>query len=210
MSTPRPSQPSSNGDPATPGPPLASSSRRRRPRRSRANASPRGDEPALAAEAIPDPTSEAASYVLRYPGHLPVVEAKDEILEAIRDHQVVIVAGETGSGKTPKFCLELGRGRAGAIGHTQPRRIAARSVAERLAEELESPLGETVGYQVRFVDESSKKTRVRVMTDGILLSQMQRDRDLRQYDTLIIDEAHERSLNTVSYTHLTLPTILRV
>ena len=198
MSTPRPSQPSSNGDPATPGPPLASSSRRRRPSRSRANASPRGDEPALAAEAIPDPTSEAASYVLRYPGHLPVVEAKDEILEAIRDHQVVIVAGETGSGKTtqlPKFCLELGRGRAGAIGHTQPRRIAARSVAERLAEELESPLGETVGYQVRFVDESSKKTRVRVMTDGILLSQMQRDRDLRQYDTLIIDEAHERSLN---------------
>lgn len=140
----------------------------------------------------------AAPFVLNYPANLPVVGAREEILDAIRDHQVVVVAGETGSGKTtqlPKFCLELGRGLGGSIGHTQPRRIAARSVAERLAEELEVDLGDVVGYQVRFVDESSQRTRVRVMTDGILLSQMQRDRDLRQYDTLIIDEAHERSLN---------------
>ena len=167
---------------------------RRRPRR------PRPAEAGAARQAQQATADERATapFVLRYPRHLPVVGAKEEILEAIRDHQVVVVAGETGSGKTtqlPKFCLELGRGLGGVIGHTQPRRIAARSVAERLAEELETPLGETVGYQVRFVDESKKSTRVRVMTDGILLSQMQRDRDLRQYDTLIIDEAHERSLN---------------
>lgn len=133
-----------------------------------------------------------------YPEALPVSQMRDEIKAAIRDHQVVVVAGETGSGKTtqlPKMCLELGRGVNGAIGHTQPRRIAARSVAERLAEELKTAVGDLVGYQVRFVDESKPDTRVRVMTDGILLSQMQRDRDLRQYDTIIIDEAHERSLN---------------
>ncbi|GAA3800843.1 hypothetical protein CSO01_16970 [Cellulomonas soli] len=116
----------------------------------------------------------------------------------LRDHQVIVVAGETGSGKTtqlPKIALELGRGRAGQIGHTQPRRIAARSVAERIAEEIGTPLGQIVGYQVRFTDESSDSTLVKVMTDGILLAQIQRDPMLRQYDTLIIDEAHERSLN---------------
>ncbi len=135
---------------------------------------------------------------IRYPDHLPVVQRHDEIAAAIRDHQVVVVAGETGSGKTtqlPKICLELGRGINGTIGHTQPRRIAARAVAERLAEELEVPLGGVVGYQVRFADESSRDTLVKVMTDGILLAELQRDRDLRRYDTLIIDEAHERSLN---------------
>ena len=135
---------------------------------------------------------------LRYPEDLPVVARKDDIAAAIRDHQVVIVAGETGSGKTtqlPKICLEVGRGQAGLIGHTQPRRIAARSVAERIAEELEVELGTAIGYQVRFTDQSSDTTLVKVMTDGILLNEMQRDRMLRKYDTIIIDEAHERSLN---------------
>ncbi|WP_082093505.1 ATP-dependent RNA helicase HrpA [Demequina sediminicola] len=135
---------------------------------------------------------------ITYPPQLPVSASRDDIASAIRDHQVVIVAGETGSGKTtqlPKICLELGRGRDGQIGHTQPRRIAARSVADRIAEELGTTLGDIVGYQVRFTDESSDRTLVRVMTDGILLAQIQRDPDLRAYDTLIIDEAHERSLN---------------
>ena len=133
-----------------------------------------------------------------YPEDLPVVERREDIAAAIRDHQVVIVAGETGSGKTtqiPKICLELGRGIEGTIGHTQPRRIAARSVAERIAEELDTELGEAVGYQVRFTDHSTSDTLVKVMTDGILLAELQRDRDLRRYDTIIIDEAHERSLN---------------
>ncbi len=135
---------------------------------------------------------------LHYQEHLPVVERRDDILAALRDHQVVVVAGETGSGKTtqlPKMCLELGLGSTGQVGHTQPRRIAARSVAERLAEEMQVPLGDLVGYQVRFTDQSSDDTRVKVMTDGILLNEMQRDRDLHRYDTIIIDEAHERSLN---------------
>lgn len=135
---------------------------------------------------------------LTYPEHLPVSARREDIAAAIRDHQVVIVAGETGSGKTtqlPKICLDLGRGRAGQIGHTQPRRIAARAVAERVAEEIGSPLGETVGYQVRFTTQTSATTLVTVMTDGILLAQIQRDPDLLAYDTLIIDEAHERSLN---------------
>ena len=135
---------------------------------------------------------------LRYPEQLPVVARHDDIAAAIRDHQVVIVAGETGSGKTtqlPKICLELGRGRHGQIGHTQPRRIAARSVAERIAEELGVELGTAIGYQVRFTDRSDKRTQVKVMTDGILLAELQRDRELRRYDTIIIDEAHERSLN---------------
>jgi ATP-dependent RNA helicase HrpA len=135
---------------------------------------------------------------ISYPAELPVSQVKDEIAAAIRDHQVVIVAGETGSGKTtqlPKICLELGRGVTGQIGHTQPRRIAARSVAERIAEELGTELGRAVGYQVRFNDTSSDGTLIKVMTDGILLTEMQRDRQLRRYDTLIIDEAHERSLN---------------
>ncbi len=145
------------------------------------------------------PADALAPAELRYPEQLPVVARRDDILAAIRDHQVVVVAGETGSGKTtqiPKMCLELGRGGGGAqIGHTQPRRIAARSVAERIAEEMELELGGLVGYQVRFGDHSSDATRVKVMTDGILLSEMQRDRELRRYDTIIIDEAHERSLN---------------
>ena len=135
---------------------------------------------------------------ISYPPELPVSQLKDQIAEVIRDHQVVIIAGETGSGKTtqlPKICLELGRGVTGQIGHTQPRRIAARSVAERIAEELGTEPGTTVGYKVRFADTSSDDTMVKVMTDGILLAEMQRDRQLLSYDTLIIDEAHERSLN---------------
>jgi ATP-dependent helicase HrpA len=133
-----------------------------------------------------------------YPEELPVSARREDILEAIRDHQVVIIAGETGSGKTtqiPKMCLELGRGVRGLIGHTQPRRIAARTVAERVAEELRSQIGETVGWKVRFTDQVSEQTAIKVMTDGILLAEIQNDRQLRQYDTLIIDEAHERSLN---------------
>ncbi|RCG25330.1 ATP-dependent RNA helicase HrpA [Sphaerisporangium album] len=135
---------------------------------------------------------------LTYPENLPVSARRNDILEAVRDHQVVIVAGETGSGKTtqiPKICLELGRGVKGQIGHTQPRRIAARTVAERIAEELGIPLGGAVGYKVRFTDHSGDDTLVKLMTDGILLAEMQRDRLLSRYDTLIIDEAHERSLN---------------
>ncbi len=136
--------------------------------------------------------------VISYPPELPISQKRDEIATAIRDHQVVIVAGETGSGKTtqlPKICLELGRGITGQIGHTQPRRIAARTVAARIAEELGTELGSTVGYKVRFNDNSSDETLVKLMTDGILLTEMQRDRRLLRYDTLIIDEAHERSLN---------------
>ncbi|MFG1683365.1 ATP-dependent RNA helicase HrpA [Nonomuraea sp. NPDC049269] len=133
-----------------------------------------------------------------YPENLPVSQRRDDILAAIRDHQVVIIAGETGSGKTtqiPKICLELGRGVRGLVGHTQPRRIAARTVAERIAEELGTELGQTVGYKVRFTDQASDRTLVKLMTDGILLAELQNDRLLEQYDTLIIDEAHERSLN---------------
>ncbi|MEU4695801.1 ATP-dependent RNA helicase HrpA [Nonomuraea dietziae] len=136
--------------------------------------------------------------VVRYPENLPVSQRKDDILEAIRDNQVVIIAGETGSGKTtqiPKICLELGRGVRGVIGHTQPRRIAARTVAERIAEELDTTLGDVVGYKVRFTDKANDSTLVKLMTDGILLAELQNDRLLEQYDTLIIDEAHERSLN---------------
>ncbi len=140
----------------------------------------------------------AAVPEISYPEQLPVSQKKDVILEAIRDHQVVIVAGETGSGKTtqiPKICMELGRGIKGLIGHTQPRRIAARTVAERVAEELRTPLGEAVGWKVRFTDQVGDATMVKLMTDGILLAEIQTDRELRQYDTIIIDEAHERSLN---------------
>jgi ATP-dependent helicase HrpA len=136
---------------------------------------------------------------LTYPEQLPVSQKKDEILEAIRDNQVVIVAGETGSGKTtqiPKICMELGRGVRGMIGHTQPRRIAARTVAERVADELKTPLGEAVGWKVRFTDQvNPDATFVKLMTDGILLAEIQTDRELHAYDTIIIDEAHERSLN---------------
>ncbi|MGW5722935.1 ATP-dependent RNA helicase HrpA [Amycolatopsis sp. NPDC003865] len=133
-----------------------------------------------------------------YPEELPVSRLKDEIGAAIEKHQVVIVAGETGSGKTtqlPKICLELGRGIRGQIGHTQPRRLAARTVADRIAGELKTELGDAVGYKVRFTDQSGQDTLVKLMTDGILLAEIQTDRSLRQYDTLIIDEAHERSLN---------------
>ncbi len=129
---------------------------------------------------------------------LPIIGRREEIKAAIRDHQVVIICGETGSGKTtqlPKICLELGRGIAGLIGHTQPRRIAARNIANRLAEELNSKVGQIIGYKVRFHDRISPKTYIKLMTDGILLAETQGDRFLEQYDTLIIDEAHERSLN---------------
>lgn len=132
---------------------------------------------------------------ITYPADLPVSQRREDLLAAIKENQVVIVAGATGSGKTtqlPKMCLELGRK---SIAHTQPRRIAARSVAERIAEELGVELGSEIGYQVRFTDQASKQTLVKVMTDGILLNALQRDRDLKQYDTVIIDEAHERSLN---------------
>lgn len=143
----------------------------------------------------------AAIPVISFPD-LPVSARRDEIASAIRDHQVVIVSGETGSGKTtqlPKICMQLGRGVAGMIGHTQPRRLAARSVADRIADELGQTVGrergQVVGYQVRFTDEVGPTTLVKLMTDGILLAEIQSDPMLRRYDTLIIDEAHERSLN---------------
>lgn len=136
--------------------------------------------------------------VITYPEELPVSERREDIMNAIRDNQVVIIAGETGSGKTtqiPKMCLELGLGEKGLIGHTQPRRLAARSVAERIAEELGQKIGETVGYQVRFTSEVGERSAIKLMTDGILLAEIQNDKLLRRYSTLIIDEAHERSLN---------------
>ncbi|MDV2359581.1 ATP-dependent RNA helicase HrpA [Vibrio cholerae] len=135
---------------------------------------------------------------IEYPALLPVSQKRDDIAQAIAHHQVVIVAGETGSGKTtqlPKICAELGRGKYGLIGHTQPRRLAARSVANRIAEEMETELGDFVGYKVRFTDQISDQTQIKLMTDGILLAEIQNDRFLNQYDTIIIDEAHERSLN---------------
>ena len=136
--------------------------------------------------------------VITYPEELPVSERREDIMNAIRDNQVVIIAGETGSGKTtqiPKMCLDLGLGAKGLIGHTQPRRLAARSVAERIAEELGQKIGETVGYQVRFTSEVGEHSAIKLMTDGILLAEIQNDKLLRRYSTLIIDEAHERSLN---------------
>ncbi|WP_273452586.1 ATP-dependent RNA helicase HrpA [Nevskia ramosa] len=135
---------------------------------------------------------------INYPAELPVVQAKDELLKAIAEHQVVVLCGETGSGKTtqlPKLCLELGRGLRGLIGHTQPRRLAARSVANRIASELDTKLGELVGYETRFDRRVSERSLVKLMTDGILLAELSRDRELLAYDTIIIDEAHERSLN---------------
>ncbi len=139
----------------------------------------------------------AAVPTITYPD-LPVSARREDLAKAISAHQVVVVAGETGSGKTtqlPKICLELGRGIRGTIGHTQPRRLAARTVAQRIADELHTPLGEAVGYTVRFTDQASDRTLVKLMTDGILLAEIQRDRRLLRYDTLILDEAHERSLN---------------
>jgi ATP-dependent helicase HrpA len=140
-------------------------------------------------QALPRPT---------FPADLPVVEQKDAIAQAIQANQVVILCGETGSGKTtqlPKICLEMGRGVAGMIGHTQPRRIAARSVAARISQELASPLGQAVGYKVRFAEKLGPATHIKLMTDGILLAETRNDRFLEQYDTIILDEAHERSLN---------------
>ena len=136
--------------------------------------------------------------LIRYDDSLPIAAKRDEIKKVLAEHQVLIIAGETGSGKTtqlPKICLELGRGQHGLIAHTQPRRIAARSVATRVAEELGTPLGALVGYQVRFEDQSDANTLVKLMTDGILLAETQHDRFLERYDTIIVDEAHERSLN---------------
>src|SRR5215213_6248571 len=157
------------------------------------NRSPRRRRPARP----PRPRNVVAPPV-SYPPELPVAQRRDDIAAAIRENQVVVLCGETGSGKTtqlPKICLELGRGVAGLIGHTQPRRIAARSVARRIAEELESPLGQAVGFKVRFADQLSENTYIKLMTDGILLAETQGDAYLDQYDTIIIDEAHERSLN---------------
>ncbi|XAS77993.1 ATP-dependent RNA helicase HrpA [Dermatophilaceae bacterium Sec6.4] len=164
---------------------------RRRPRTPSTSRAPRFDDAAQQRRRESLPTIE-------YPPQLPVVAERERIRDAIAAHQVVILAGETGSGKTtqlPKILLEMGRGISAVIGHTQPRRIAARSVADRIAEELKVPLGGVIGYQVRFADHSGVDTLVKVMTDGILLAEFRRDRDLRRYDTLIIDEAHERSLN---------------
>ncbi|HEX5770036.1 MAG TPA: DEAD/DEAH box helicase, partial [Nocardioidaceae bacterium] len=172
--------------------------RRRRPDGNRSN---RGRRPEQRRHRFTPEQVEARKALvptIHYPPDLPVAERREDIAAAIRDNQVVIVAGETGSGKTtqlPKICLDLGRGVHGLVGHTQPRRIAARSVAERIAEELGTELGSTVGYQVRFTDKSSSDTLVKLMTDGILLNELQHDRMLSAYDTLIIDEAHERSLN---------------
>jgi len=151
------------------------------------------DEGVLRADAF-----RAALPEPRYAGDLPIHTERDRIVAAIREHPVLVLCGETGSGKTtqlPKFCLEAGRGRRGLIGHTQPRRIAARSVAARVAEELGSEPGGTVGHKVRFVDQTGPGTRIKLMTDGILLAELRQDRELLAYDTLIIDEAHERSLN---------------
>ncbi|WP_101466625.1 ATP-dependent RNA helicase HrpA [Nocardia fluminea] len=160
------------------------------------------DLPAVEAEIATAETRvanrRAALPQITYPEQLPVSGRRDDIAAAIAANQVVIVAGETGSGKTtqiPKICLELGRGIRGTIGHTQPRRLAARTVAERIAEELGTELGDVIGYTVRFTDQASDRTLVKLMTDGILLAEIQRDRMLRRYDTIIIDEAHERSLN---------------
>ncbi|EKE86921.1 ATP-dependent RNA helicase HrpA [Idiomarina xiamenensis] len=143
-------------------------------------------------------TRLAQSHHIDYPPQLPVAEQQQRIKDAIAKHQVVVVAGETGSGKTtqlPKMLLELGYGRRGFIGHTQPRRLAARSVASRIAEELRVPLGSSVGYKVRFNDQTEANTAIKLMTDGVLLAELQQDRLLRAYDAIIIDEAHERSLN---------------
>ncbi|WP_434134595.1 ATP-dependent RNA helicase HrpA [Pseudomonas luteola] len=140
----------------------------------------------------------ASVPIMRYDDNLPIAAKREEIKAALEKHQVVVIAGETGSGKTtqlPKICLEIGRGIHGLIGHTQPRRLAARSVASRVAEEIGTPLGELVGYQVRFEDQSNERSLIKLMTDGILLAETQHDRYLERYDTIIVDEAHERSLN---------------
>jgi ATP-dependent helicase HrpA len=174
---------------------------RDRSRLARRLADPRADLSRLAADVgrAEERVSSRRTAVptITYPEHLPVAQVRAEIAQTIRDHQVVVLAGETGSGKTtqlPKILLELGRGVTGLVGHTQPRRIAARAVAERVAEELGTELGDLVGYTVRFHDQVADSTLVKVMTDGILLAELGRDRDLLAYDTIVIDEAHERSL----------------
>ena len=144
------------------------------------------------------PVASASSLRLEYDPALPISAHRDEIIHALERHPAIVVCGATGSGKStqlPKLCLEAGRGTAGLIGHTQPRRIAARALAERLAEELGTTVGSAVGYQVRFTDRTGPECRVKLMTDGILLKELESDRELRRYDTLILDEAHERSLN---------------
>jgi ATP-dependent helicase HrpA len=178
---------------------------RRRLERTRRAAARGGDDQAV--RRLVDELEQAEERVARrggavpavtYPPALPVSARRNDLLDAIRENQVVVVAGETGSGKTtqlPKLCLELGRGVLGTIAHTQPRRLAARTVAERIADELDVPVGGAVGYAVRFSDRSSDETLVRLMTDGLLLAEIQHDRLLRRYDTIIVDEAHERSLN---------------
>lgn len=166
----------------------------RSPNRSRRQAPEREQRRVAARQAV----LERLASPITVPESLPIAERRDELVAAIREHQVVVVAGETGSGKStqlPKLCLLAGRGVDGMIGHTQPRRVAARTVAERIAEEVGTAIGEAVGYTVRFNDRVGDGTLLRVMTDGILLNELQRDRLLRRYDTLIIDEAHERSLN---------------
>tara|TARA_R110001592_G_scaffold337300_1_gene623599 strand:+ start:215910 stop:219767 length:3858 start_codon:yes stop_codon:yes gene_type:complete len=159
-----------------------------------------GDSAArTSADKLPEPLiRDIRIEDITFPEELPIAERREDIACAIAKHQVVIIAGETGSGKTtqlPKICLALGRGREKLIGHTQPRRLAARTVAQRIAQELNTNVGELVGYQVRFTDKVSAASAIKLMTDGILLAEIQRDRLLRNYDTLIIDEAHERSLN---------------
>ncbi|MDP2811558.1 MAG: ATP-dependent helicase, partial [Rhodocyclaceae bacterium] len=146
-----------------------------------------------------DPAARlAARPAIAYDEALPVCALRAEIAQALRKHPVIVVCGETGSGKTtqlPKICLELGRGVHGLIGHTQPRRIAARATATRIAQELKSELGKYVGFKIRFTDRTTPDSYIKLMTDGILLAETQGDPLLRQYDTLLIDEAHERSLN---------------
>ena len=177
---------------------MVMSNRSRRPRRTDDDAR-REQRQAASIEARTQRLAQmTAKGPINYPESLPITERRDELVTAIQQHQVIIVAGETGSGKStqlPKLCLDAGRGVTGLIGHTQPRRVAARTVAERIADELGTPIGEGVGYTVRFNDQVSAGTLLRVMTDGILLNELQHDRMLSRYDTLIIDEAHERSLN---------------
>ena len=148
---------------------------------------------------------------ITYPEALPITAKKDDIIEAIKRHRVVVITGETGSGKTtqiPKMCLEAGRGIFGVIGCTQPRRVAAITVAHRIAEELGEEIGRSVGYQIRFEDRSGRNNYIKIMTDGILLNEAQNDPYLRRYDTIIVDEAHERSLN-IDFVLGILRTLLR-
>jgi ATP-dependent helicase HrpA len=136
--------------------------------------------------------------VFKHDPELPIFARRDDILQALREHQVLIVAGDTGSGKStqlPQYCLELGRGISGLIGHTQPRRLAARALAARIADELGQPVGRSVGFRVRFADQVSDASRLILMTDGLLLAELTSDPLLRRYDTIIVDEAHERTLN---------------